>query len=120
MLGREKIIFSSNPRSMIIITPSRDTVYYTGVDTANISPNNIQQYTGQYSSDESESKIRITTKEGKIFAKIRSNEILLTPVYKDGFSIPGGDVQFQRDKTGKVNGFLVSIPRARKITFKKI
>jgi hypothetical protein len=72
-------------------------------------------------SEETESKMNIVVKDGKLFVEQREDEKLpLTPIYKHGFSFPGGDAFFETDKNGKINKFFVSISRARKVEFRKI
>jgi len=44
-------------------------------------------------------------------------EILLGPVYKDGFSFLGGNVFFERDKKNQPANLYVSNARARKVLF---
>ena len=65
-------------------------------------------------------KLTILLKDDKLFMEQREDETLLTPVYKDGFSFPGGDLFFETDKKGNIHKFFISIPRARKVEFGKL
>jgi hypothetical protein len=92
---------------------------FTKVDTARTAANYLQEYTGVYSSDETESKMKLIIKDGKLFSRLRSNDTPLKPMYKDGFSFPGGDIYFERDKQGKISKMFISVDRARKVEFAK-
>ncbi len=118
-VGHERIIFSDKPKKIQFITENNNSKVYEAVDRANITDKNIQEFAGIYYSDETESKTTIIIKNGKLVAKVRSNEMALVPVYKDGFSFPGGDVYFERNKQGKISKMFISISRARKVEFSK-
>lgn len=94
-------------------------LFYTAVDTANITGKNIHDFEGNYYSDETESKVKLLSEEGKLFLHIKGDRIPLTPMYKDGFSFFAGDVYFLRDKKGTVNKLSVSSGRARNVVFQK-
>ena len=121
LLGRGRLEFkSANPRLIHYITPSNDTTVYYGADSSYVLEKKLQDYFGTYYSDEAEAKLKIVVKDGKVFGQQRGYEFQLSPVYKDGFSIPGGDLYFDRDKTGKISKFFISYARARKVEFKKL
>ena len=120
MVGKAQIFFQEKPRRFTMINGAGDTIQYIGVDTANLTGNRINEYAGLYASDETESKLSVIVKEGKLYIKRRVNETLLTSVYKDGFELPAGDVYFERDKKGKISKLFISISRARKVEFKKL
>ena len=115
-LGRARLVFT--PLTVYMIS-GVDTTLYKPVPAADLS--NLKEYTGIYASDETESKMAIVLKDGKLFIQQREdNLLLLTPVYKDGFSFPGGDAFFERDMKGMINKFFVSIARARKVEFRRV
>jgi CubicO group peptidase (beta-lactamase class C family) len=121
-VGRGRILFlSSLPRTLHFITASGDTVLYNGVDSARLDEKALNEYAGNYFSEEADTKITIKIKEGKL-AIYRSNgsEAFISPIYKDGFYFPGGDLYFERDKNGKISHFFISISRARKVQFVKM
>jgi hypothetical protein len=119
-IGRWKIVFFKSPKHLIIVNPSGDTLNYTGADSARVALSDLNEYAGMYSSEETESKMSIIIKDGKLFARQRGENAPLTPMYKDGFSFPGGDLFFERDKKGKINKMFISISRARKVEFNKV
>ncbi len=120
-VGRGRILFlSSSPRTLHFIRAAGDTVLYNGVDSARQDGKTMNEYAGSYFSEEADTKITIKIKDGKL-AIYRSNgsETFISPVYKDGFYFPGGDLYFERDKNGKISHFFISISRARKVQFVK-
>lgn len=119
-LGRGRVEFKNAKPRLAWFINGTDTLIYSGVDSAQLSPQNLQDYTGSYTSNETESKGDVTEKEGKLFIKLRGNDAELKPVYKDGFSVLGFDLFFERDKKGKVSKMFISIPRARKVGFIKM
>jgi hypothetical protein len=121
LLGRGRLEFKDlkNPK-VYYITPANDTTIYYRVDTSQVSEKNIREYAGSYYSDEAESKMKISAKESKLSIEQRGNQFTLSPVYKDGFSLPGGDLYFERDKRGNIVKFFISYSRARKVEFKKV
>ena len=118
--GRARLVFTSGaPRLLRFISAGGDTTLYSGVDTASADAVSLQAYAGKYYSDETESAMYFVIKDGglQMYPRVGSEE-KLTPMYKDGFSFADGYVVFQRDAAGAVNGFYVSIPRARKVRFR--
>jgi hypothetical protein len=78
-------------------------------------------YAGAYSSEETESKMNILFKDGKLLIEHRNNRTTeLTPVYKNGFSYPGGDAYFEVDGAGKVTKLFFSVARARNVEFVRV
>ena len=120
--GRGRMIFkSTRPRMLNFITASGDTLYYSGTDSAKTDGQSLKEYAGKYYSAETESALYAEVIDGKLMlgrpAKI---ENIISPVYKDGFNFPGGDIYFERNKKGRITHFFISISRARKVKFKKI
>jgi len=121
-VGRGRILFlSSSPRTLHFIRAAGDTLLYNGVDSARLDGKSMNEYAGSYFSEEADTKITIRIKDNKL-AIYRSNgsETFISPVYKDGFYFPGGDLSFERDKNGTISHFFISIPRARKVPFVKM
>ncbi|MEO8174765.1 MAG: serine hydrolase domain-containing protein [Sediminibacterium sp.] len=115
-LGRGRLVFKPGTAYLIV---GVDTTVYTSVAAPDLS--NLNQYAGTYASDETESKMNLVVKDGKLFVEQREDEkLLLTPIYKHGFSFPGGDAFFETDAGGKISKLFLSISRARKVEFKRI
>jgi len=120
-VGRARVEFRRpQPRILNFITASGDTLLFRGVDSAEVNEKTLKEYAGTYFSEETESKTEILVKDGKLMIKQRLNQVELIPVYKDGFSLPAGDIYFERDKKGRISKFFISVSRARKIEFVKI
>jgi CubicO group peptidase (beta-lactamase class C family) len=114
--GRARLVFKPGTLYSIIGT---DTTFYTAVPLPDA--NNLEIYAGDYSSTETESKMNILFKEGKLFMEPRTNRAVeLTPVYKNGFSYAGGDAYFELDAAGKVTKLFFSVARARNIEFVRV
>lgn len=115
--GRSKIVF--HPKGLTFITSGDDTLNYTKVDTANTAVKSLEEYAGVYSSTETDSRMSLSVKNGKLVFSQRGMDVPLTAMYKDGFSMPGGDMFFKRDTKGKVEKMYISIARARNVEFSK-
>jgi CubicO group peptidase (beta-lactamase class C family) len=119
-VGGAKVIFNTTPKGLRFITSAGDTLVYAKTDTARADLKYLSDYAGVYSSEETDSKMSILIKDGKLFQRQRSIDTPLTPVYKDGFSFPGGDLFFERNKLGKISKMFISISRARKVEFRRM
>ncbi|MFT3824058.1 MAG: serine hydrolase domain-containing protein [Chitinophagaceae bacterium] len=121
LAGRARIIFTSQqPRKATFINAAGDTLLYTGVEPPPTDVQALQEYTGIYYSSETEGSSSLVIKEGKVYMYMRVGRgDMLTPMYKDGFSFPGGEIVFERDSQGKISGFYVSVSRARNVQFIK-
>jgi CubicO group peptidase (beta-lactamase class C family) len=117
--GRNAIDFTG--KGLHVINSSNDTIVFSSVPAADLSPQDIQQYAGTYRSEETESGLSVVVKEDKLSVKIKPTmEFVLTPTYKDGFTSPGGTIYFERDKRGKITAMKISVGRARNVVFKKM
>ena len=80
----------------------------------------MNEYTGEYYSDEAEAKFFVSVKNGRlIMLQKPKTEFQLTPTYKDGFESPAGIVYFEREKN-KIINLKISVARARNVEFRKI
>lgn len=94
--------FSEKFQGLRYISPTKDTVVFTRIASANLNSKNINEYAGKYYSTEAEAKYVIAVKEGKLYLhQGLSVDRLLTPTYKDGF-LAGGTICTLREirKTG--------------------
>ena len=90
------------------------------VKRVTLLPAALQEYTGEFYSQELDTKYKISVKENGLVIKIpRNDDIKLSPFTKDIFT---GDfsLQFSRDKKNKVSGFLLTTGRVRNLSFEKI
>jgi hypothetical protein len=121
MLGQTRVeILSTTPRKVLLISPA-DTTLYIASDSAQTDVNSLQEYIGEYWSDEADAKFSLRIKDGKLIAhQDPSTNILLTPLYKDGFSSPGTIIYIERSKMNQVTGMKIFVSRARNVEFRKI
>jgi CubicO group peptidase (beta-lactamase class C family) len=121
ILGNNRIeIQPGKPAKLSLIT-SQDTTFFVAAETANLDEKAMNDYLGDYWSEEAEAKFSVRIKEGKlILYRAPKTEITLTPTYKDGFNSPEGIIYFERDKKARVNTLKFSVGRARNVEFKKI
>jgi hypothetical protein len=105
----------------IILTTPTETSTYSAVEDATINDKTLVAYSGVYYSDETETKLTIKSKEGKLFLTRKpQEEFPVTPLYKDRFESPIGDIQFFKGQGGDFVEFEVSDGRSIKVKFKKI
>ncbi len=87
------------------------------------SPEQMEEYTGRFFSEELETYYSITVKDSALTAEHRNMEdIKLTPVEEDSFNGSAfflREVAFQRDNRGNVNAFIVSNGRTKGILFQR-
>lgn len=118
LLGSNKV--ELYPDKLLIVTPAY-TYTYTAVDSAGTDMNYLREYTGEYVSEEAETKLTVIVKDGKLIAhRAPGTDIPLQPTYKDGFTYPGGNVVVIRDAKKKISGLGVYTGRASNVVFVKV
>ena len=129
LMGSQLLKFpSTDANKILLISSSGDTTFYTGIDSSGLDSFRAKEYPGVYTSKEIEGKIIIVNKSGKLFIKLKPDvELSFLPVSKDGFYFRFQNestgitflANFERDTKQKIIGFVVSEPRARKISYRK-
>jgi hypothetical protein len=117
----EQAIF--NDKGFIHISKTKDTTIYKKVKEPGNGEAYLKAYTGVYYSSETESKYTVVIKNGKLTLHIDPvNDQAVGSTYYDGFKSDdgGADIYFTRDASDKINGFKISVNRARNITFAKV
>lgn len=120
-------IFASGSNRVILRSPgflfingAKDSIYFTSVPEAKLDEKAMNEYTGEYYSEEAESKLYVAIKNGKLMALQKpKREFQLSPTYKDGFESAAGTIYFEREN-GKIAYLKVSVGRARNVEFRKI
>ena len=116
--GNDRVELSSN--GLLIINPLKDSIYFIKIDSAKLDEKTMQEYVGEYYSEEVEVKYHVQVKNGKLVLILKpKSEFPLTATYKDGFESPEGTVYFERKKK-KVINLKISVARARNVEFRKI
>lgn len=120
-LGPNQIQFMPEKKAALYITGAKDSIYFTAVDSAVITPAKLNEYAGDYYSDEVQAGVSIVVKDGKIFLQQKPRtEFPITPTYKDAFDSPVGGLYFEKDKKNNITGFKITISRARNVSFRKV
>ncbi|HNP95397.1 MAG TPA: serine hydrolase domain-containing protein [Cyclobacteriaceae bacterium] len=88
------------------------------------SESDLAQFTGTFYSDELSTYYHFKVKDGKLISEhMRMSDISYTPIKDDVFSGSTyftGLVEFERDRSSRVNGFRVSNGRVMNLVFKKV
>ena len=109
-----------NSKGFLFINGAKDSIYFTAADSAKLDEKAMNEYTGEYYSDDAEAKFYVQVKNGKlVMVQKPKTEFQLTPTYKDGFESPAGIVYFERYKN-KVATLKISVGRARNVEFRKM
>lgn len=83
----------------------------------------LREYAGEYRTDELDTSWRLDVRRGELVAShFRVGEVVLGPVAKDSFRAPGlgGDLTFQRDRRGRLTGFVSNSVRIRHFLFRRV
>jgi len=108
-------------KRLLLIGVGRDTVAYIAAGEPFLTPQTLQKYAGEYHSDEAQVTFIVVVKGNELVLQRTPHDAeSLVPTYKDGFYYSGGSVCFERDKSGKIRGMKISLPRARNIAFKHL
>jgi len=118
--GSYRIAFD-NPKGFSYIIPGKDTIHYTKVDPAQLTPASINEYLGTYYSEEVKASFNIILKNDTLkLHQYPDNDFILKASYKDGFIMQNaGNLYFERDKNNKLVKMKISVSRARNIEFVK-
>jgi CubicO group peptidase (beta-lactamase class C family) len=120
-VGQNQIQFMPEKKTALYITGARDSIYFSAVDSAVATPDKLNEYAGEYYSDEVQATYVVRIKSGKLELHQRpQSDTPLTPTYKDAFDAPFGNLYFERDKKNKVTGFKITVSRARNVSFQKV
>jgi hypothetical protein len=122
--GKARIVFQRGPAKKV------EHLEYRGrravrVDEPSASqPAQLEDYAGDYESEELAASYRVVAKDGKLEMHHRRQDVIpLSRLWRDDFSSPVAfmpSVEFQRDSDGRVTGFAVNgNPRSRNIGFQK-
>jgi CubicO group peptidase (beta-lactamase class C family) len=92
--------------------------HFTAVQEWKPAATDIDEFTGDWYSEEAQARVSITAENGNAFVSVRPViHFKLDPVYKDAFRGQGFILTFKRDKAGKVTELHVGGPRMRDMLF---
>ena len=121
--GASELVFrmdNGTVRNLLQINGA-DSAIFLPIPTATPAPSDLAAYSGNYWSDELDTRLNFEVRDTLLILKRRpADEIALRPTFRDGFTAPGiGSLVFSRDKYGKVNGFGIWGGRVRDVRFVK-
>ncbi|MEO5985079.1 MAG: serine hydrolase domain-containing protein, partial [Ferruginibacter sp.] len=119
--GNNTLLFESGfAKQLKFITSGKDTFIFIRVDSALITPVKLQEYIGNYYSEEAEALYQVKVKNDKLIIHMDpASDRTLTPTYNDGFSSGGNLIYFERDKKNKVTTMRISSGRVRNLAFRR-
>lgn len=93
---------------------------YAAVRPAAPSEPELGAYEGVFFSPELEVQYSVVLEGGKLFLRGRNlPKDALQPTFGDGFALAGRFLEFRRDASGRVSGFLVQAGRIRNVRFER-
>ncbi len=85
------------------------------------SESELEEFTGTYYSEDSETRVKVETKGDKLIVNRRpEDEYELDPAYIDAFSSDFGKLRFRRDENGEINKFLYGTGRVYSMPFELV
>ncbi|HEX7182402.1 MAG TPA: serine hydrolase domain-containing protein [Thermoanaerobaculia bacterium] len=108
-------------REMQVIIEGNKPSVFRVVEQVTPTEAELAAYAGRYSSEELDVTYTLAVEDGKLTLRDRRGESLrLEPAFADAFRNPNlGLLRFSRDSGKKVNGFSISVGRARNMRFTK-
>ena len=108
----------SKPASMRIFTEGEEPKTYQTANLVKPTPEELEEYQGEYRSDKLRVTFRLVLEEGKLFFVHRNApEPPLQPMLRDWFSVRSWRLRFLRDQEGKIAAFILSAGRVRNLRF---
>jgi CubicO group peptidase (beta-lactamase class C family) len=108
------------PLKLISSAPNTRPVDYVAVPRARLDPAALAAYAGEYRSPELDARIRLSVANDTLRLEREWQEAeKLVPVYRDGFLFLGsGEIaRFERDRRGRITGFVLHAGRVRHLRF---
>jgi len=94
---------------------------YEPIALASPSPGDLQEYKGEFFSEELNVTYKFVIREGKLYVKYRTApDSPLKPTIKDEFELSWKWCQFSRDNEGKIKGFILVVGDIMRIPFEKL
>lgn len=105
------------PARMIVGTAAED-VTFERADTAALTPAQLAQYAGEYWNDEVEAAHTWRVEKGELVAYANHRRLgVLEPAFRDGFTLGSRVIEVQRDRRGRITGFVLESGRVRGLKF---
>jgi hypothetical protein len=85
------------------------------------TPAQLASFAGRYRSSELDTDVRIVAGDSSLaLSGRRPGSLVMRPAYSDAFRGGIGIVEFSRDASGRVTGFVVNAGRVRALRFDRI
>jgi len=111
---------AASPSRMFVRTAG-DTVTFTRVESATLTPARLAEYGGSYRSDEVEATHIWRVERDTLVVYINDRRAgVLDPTYADGFQRGGSVIDVTRDGRGRITGFVVQAGRVRNLRFTRV
>jgi CubicO group peptidase (beta-lactamase class C family) len=120
--GRTHLLFDLTPAGQV----SRVNVWVDASDTTEYIPagdpkTSLRDYEGAYSSADADVELVVRAEKDTLVVSARPNtRIVLRPIYSDGFAAMGSTFKFTRGTAGRIDGFLLTSDRARRLRFDRL
>ncbi len=120
--GRTHFLFDAAPAGRMdrirIWVDDGDTIEYRPAGAPSVA---LSDYAGTYASTDAEITVNVRAEKDTLILVSRpSARIALRPMYRDGFTAVGSTFRFTRGANGKVDGFLISSGRVRRLRFERV
>jgi hypothetical protein len=104
-----------------VLTADDENDYYERVEPVSPSAADLQALTGEYTSEEVETTLKVALDTGKLVIHRRPDAtIALTPTFRDAFSFPSGSVRFIRGADGRVTEMSIGDGRVWDLRFRRV
>jgi CubicO group peptidase (beta-lactamase class C family) len=112
---------SEKQAQMKVKIGDREPDIYETVSLISTTPEQLEEYTGNYHSDELDVTYKLLVKDKQLVVKEKyiTETIPMSPTLKDEFQVQGVMVKFIRNKEGRISGFNVAAGRVKNIGFVK-
>jgi hypothetical protein len=120
--GPARFVFTRNRNGTVLLeetSPTGDKLNYQRMPAARADARTLQEYAGDYYSDELDTTWRIEPVNGTLVIRRRTlPDLPIQPVFLDAFQSPAGVMRFMR-VDGRVNGFVVGAGRVTGFRFSR-
>jgi CubicO group peptidase (beta-lactamase class C family) len=112
---------SAAGRTMSMRRGTARAALFTRMTPFSPTPAQRASFAGTYRSSELDTEIRIVASDsGLTIADRRPGSLVMRPVYTDAFRGPIGIMEFSRDASGRITGFVVNAGRVRALRFDRV
>jgi CubicO group peptidase (beta-lactamase class C family) len=119
--GRITIGEGRPPKSLVVARAGQLPIIYERFTPESPTLAKLQEYAGYYASDDFGGVARVTVVNGELRLLLPTGPgSTLRPTTRDRFTATGGGTVFKRGPDGSVSGLVVSLPRARQVTFTRL